>query len=152
MEINKEKSVKKWGPVIDSVFGYKNEYLKNTLCLFCEKYSINYLSSGALQTGSFNYLPHKLNEIKSKLDNTKTIPVVDSFYNPLTGLIEHKLENGVSIIENGDSFNIKNFDEKVFIDIFGDIGVEILREADPEEFRNNRLNSILSDEKEFKDK
>jgi hypothetical protein len=143
MEIDKDKAIVKWMPIIDNVFGYKNTYLNNTICIFCEKYS--------LRVKDQTHLHQKLNELKNKLDNTNRIPVTKSFYNPLTGIIEHELESGVSVLENKEGFNIKNFDEQTFIDLFGKIGVEILRETDPEKFRNDRLKSIL-DEKEFKNK
>jgi hypothetical protein len=34
-----EKIIKKWRPVIEQL-GVKNSYLINTICIFCEKYTL----------------------------------------------------------------------------------------------------------------
>jgi hypothetical protein len=39
---------------------------------------------------------------------------------------------------------IDSMDEDKFIYLFGEIGIEILREADPNQFREGRINNILS--------
>jgi predicted RND superfamily exporter protein len=134
MEIKYENDriIQKWRPVIENVFEIKNDYLINLICIFCEKYSQKDLN---------NDLPQKLNEIKSKLTNLPTIRIIGSYYNPYTGKIQHNLENGLNIDENGE---IDSMDEDKFIYLFGEIGVEILRDTDPAQFREGRINNILS--------
>jgi hypothetical protein len=130
--MEKYKIIQKWRPVIEKSFDGKNYYLIDCICLYCEKYS---------QKDINNDLPQKLNEINSKLANLPTIRIISSYYNPYTSKIQHNLENGLTIDENGE---IDSMDEDKFIYLFGEIGIEILRDADPVQFREGRINNILS--------
>jgi hypothetical protein len=140
MEIKYEK----WRPVIENVFDIKNDYLINLICIFCEKYSnkiIENIPVSIVGSGDYNDLAQKLNEINSKLTNLPTIRIISSYYNPYTSKIQHNLENGLTIDENGE---IDSMDEDKFIYLFGEIGIEILRDADPVQFREGRINNILN--------
>jgi len=154
IKMENEKIIKKWRPIIEQL-GVKNNYLINTICIFCEKYSLReskmFMETGingmgpvkkgtAGTAGHNTTLLNKLKEIISKLNNLEKIQIVKSYYNPFTGLIEHELKNGFKLDEN---MNIQDMDEEKFIHIFGEIGIEILRETDPVDFREKRLNEIL---------
>ena len=141
IKMDNERIIKKWRPVIEQ-FGIKNGYLINTICIFCEKYSLREnLKKVVTVTGDYNSnLPEKLKEIISKINNLEKIEIVKSYYNPFTGLIEHELKNGFKLDEN---MKIQDMDEEKFIHIFGEIGIEILRETDPVAFREKRLNKVL---------
>jgi hypothetical protein len=143
--MEKYKIIQKWRPVVEKSFDdIKNDYLIDCICLYCEKYSnkiIENIPVSIVGSGDYNDLPQKLNEIKSKLTNLPTLRLVSSYYNPYTGKIQHKLENGLTIDENG---KIDSMDEDKFIYLFGEIGIEILRDVDPAQFREGRINNILS--------
>jgi hypothetical protein len=142
--MQKYKIIQKWRPVVEKSFDIKNDYLIDCICLYCEKYSnkiIEDIPISIIGSGDYNDLPQKLNEIKSKLTNLPTLRLISSYYNPYTGKIQHNLENGLTIDENG---KIDSMDEDKFIYLFGEIGIEILREADPNQFREGRINNILS--------
>ena len=157
IKLENEKIIRKWGPIIESL-GIKNDYLIHMICIFCEKYSTRekyyYKTNGSNGMGPINTnnlsgtgdtlsnLPEKLKNIVHKLNKMDKIEIKKSFYNPFTGLIEHELENGLILDEN---MHIKDMDEKKFIHIFGEIGLEILRESDPTTFRDKRLNEILNE-------
>jgi hypothetical protein len=143
--MEKYKIIQKWRPVVEKSFDdIKNDYLIDCICLYCEKYSnkiIENIPVSIVGSGDYNDLPQKLNEIKSKLTNLPTLRLVSSYYNPYTSKIQHKLENGLTIDENG---KIDSMNEDKFIYLFGEIGIEILRDADPAQFREGRINNILS--------
>jgi hypothetical protein len=142
--MQKYKIIQKWRPVVEKSFDIKNDYLIDCICLYCEKYSnkiIEDIPISIIGSGDYNDLPQKLNEIKSKLTNLPTLRLISSYYNPYTGKIQHNLENGLTIDENG---KIDSMDEDKFIYLFGEIGIEILRDADPGQFREGRINNILS--------
>jgi hypothetical protein len=143
--MEKYKIIQKWRPVIEKLFdGIKNDYLIDCICLYCEKYSnkiIEDIPISIIGPGDYNHLSQKLNEIKSKLINLPTIRIISSYYNPYTGKIQHNLENGLTIDENA---KIDSIDEDKFIYLFGEIGIEILRDADTGQFREGRINNILS--------
>ena len=66
MEIKMENeiiiTIKKWRPVIEQL-GLKNSYLINTICIFCEKFSIRE-SKAFTKVSDYNTnLPEKLREI-----------------------------------------------------------------------------------------
>jgi hypothetical protein len=140
IKMENEKIIKKWRPVIEQFVGIKNNYLINTICIFCENYSLRESKDFTNVSDYNSNLPEKLKEIISKLNNLEKIEIVKSYYNPFTGLIEHELKNGLKLDEN---MNIQDMDEEKFIHFFGEIGIEILRETDPVAFREKRLNEVL---------
>lgn len=123
--------IKKWSPIITDLFEFKNEYLINTICIFCEHYHLN---------RNQYELISKLKEIKKRLYDIESIEVSKSYYNPVTGLVTHKLINGLVVDQN---FHIRDMDQEKFISIFGEIGLEIIRESNKPEFRNLRIMRIL---------
>lgn len=142
--MQKYKIIQKWRPVVEKSFDIKNDYLIDCICLYCEKYSnkiIEDIPISIIGSGDYNDLPNKINEIKSKLINLPKIRIINSYYNSYTGKIQHELENGLTIDENG---KIDSMDEDKFIYLFGEIGIEILRDSDPGQFREGRINNILS--------
>ncbi len=139
--MQKYKIIQKWRPVVEKSFDIKNDYLIDCICLYCEKYSNSIIENIPTFGSPYSDLPHKINEIKYKLTNLPTLRLISSYYNPYTGKIQHNLENGLTIDENG---KIDSMDEDKFIYLLGEIGIEILRDADPGQFREGRINNILS--------
>lgn len=136
MEIDKRKVVQKWSPIIEKMFEYKNIYLNDIICIFCEMYTIqNETSQDRLLM-----LPQILKDIKNKIENLDKIEIVKSFYNPINGKIEHILKNGLSVNEFGI---IKDFSEELYIDLFKELGLDIFKEIDLTGFREGRINEIL---------
>jgi hypothetical protein len=136
--MDKKMILKKWKPIIEDIFKYKNEYLVDMICIYCEAYS-NRINNERDKIN--NTLPQMLIELKNKLDIVERLEVKKTYYNPYTGLIEYELENEIIVDEKNI---IKDFDEKTFIKLFGKIGLEIIRDIDISKFRDERINEIIN--------
>lgn len=126
---NKDKIFKKWMPIFQSI-GIQNQTLLEMFCLYGEQYSIN--NPNGLD------LPEKINDLIWKLKSVNKLKVVCSRYNPLTGKLEHELENGL-IVDEDNKFE-KELSQEELVSVFG---VDFIREINKPEFRENRLNSII---------
>lgn len=126
---NKDKIIKKWMPIFKSI-GIQNQTLLEMFCLYGEQYAIS--NPGASD------LPEKINDLISKLKSANKLKVVCSRYNPLTGKLEHELENGL-IVDEDNKFE-KELSQEELVGVFG---VDFIREINKPEFRENRLNSII---------
>ena len=103
MKIDKDKTLKKWGPILNKL-GINNEKLCIIISLYCELFSIK---SGNVDTGS--QLPLKLKEIVKKLNLLPKIKIVGYWYSRVSGKIEYELENGDIVECNySDKFELTN--------------------------------------------
>jgi hypothetical protein len=141
--MDKKMILKKWKPIIEDIFKYKNEYLVDIICIYCEAYSNKINNSNNINHWDWdsNKLQKILIELKNKLESVERLEVKKTYYNPYTGLIEYELENEIIVDEKNI---IKDFDEKTFIKLFGKIGLEIIRDIDISKFRDERINEIIN--------
>jgi len=137
MKIDKDKTLKKWGPILNKL-GINNEKLCIIISLYCELFSIK---SGNVDTGS--QLPLKLKEIVKKLNLLPKIKIVGYWYSRVSGKIEYELENGDIVECNySDKFELTN---DQLNDLFGELTIDVLKEVDIEAFRENRIDDILNE-------
>jgi hypothetical protein len=126
---NKDNIFKKWMPIFKSI-GIQNQTLLEIFCLYGEQYSIS--NPNGLD------LPEKINDLIWKLKSANKLKVVCSRYNPLTGKLEHELENGL-VVDEDNKFE-KELSQEELVSVFG---VDFIREINKTEFRENRLKSII---------
>lgn len=127
--MDKKKVLQKWSPVLESI-GIKNLILQKYIAIWAENY--------VLENPNVDDLPEKMAKLLSKLQKTRQ-EVVKTYYNPISGLIEYELSNGL-IVNEENRFKNELGQEKL-IDLFG---IDFTRELDVEEFRENRLNGIIN--------
>jgi hypothetical protein len=127
--MDKKKVLQKWSPVLENI-GIKNLILQEYIAIWAENY--------VLENPNVDDLPEKMAKLLSKLQKTRQ-EVVKTYYNPISGLIEYELSNGLIVNEENRFKN--ELGQKNLIDLFG---IDFTRELDVEEFRENRLNSIIN--------
>lgn len=129
--------ISKWKPIVESFFKYKNKYIVDTICQFCEWYSekesTTFSRSGSSDGST---LPDRLSELIDKIGSAKRENVVGQVYNPITGIIELKLESGKYVSPDSAYFEL-SVDE--LIDIFG---IEFVRFLNKEELRDNQIDKL----------
>lgn len=130
---NIERSIiQKWQPVIESFFNYKNKFLTEHICNYCEYHSLSYYDSE-----NANDLTDKLNEIKYKIDNSKRVGIVRKVFNIFTGLEEYELSNGKYVTTNLSNYEL-SCDELIEV-----LGLEYMKFYDPIEFRDKQIDKII---------
>lgn len=127
--MDKKKVLQKWSPVLESI-GIKNLILQKYIAIWAENY--------VLENPNVDDLPEKMAKLLSKLQKTRQ-EVVKTYYNPISGLIEYELSNGLIVNEENRFKN--ELGQESLIDLFG---IDFTRELDVEEFRENRLNGIIN--------
>ena len=129
--------ISKWKPIVESFFKYKNKYIVDVICQFCEWYSdresTTFSRSGSSDVST---LPDRLNGLIDKINSTKREIVVGQVYNPVTGVVELKLESGKYVSPESTYFEL-SIDE--LIDIFG---IEFVSFLNKEELRDSQINKI----------
>lgn len=128
--MNKDKILKKWTPVFESI-GIVDGELRKILCLFSEDYCNRNPNKEDLQ--------YIIEDILKTLDKTKKIEITKTVYNPITGRIEYELENGL-IVDEKNKFKTE-LSTKDIVSLFG---VDFAREIDKQGFREERINEILN--------
>lgn len=127
--MDKKKVLQKWSPVLEGI-GIKNLILQEYIAIWAENY--------VLQNPNVDDLPEKITKLLSKLQKIRQ-EVVKTYYNPISGLIEYELSNGLVVNEENRFKN--ELGQENLIDLFG---IDFTRELDVEEFRENRLNGIIN--------
>lgn len=132
--LNKDPNIaiKKWSPIIENHLNYKNKYVNDLICTYCEWYV-----SDPLDLDTSNTLPNLLMEIKEKIDSWDRIEILGKYFNPASGHIEYKLKSGKFIRTKDSDYELSNED---LIELFG---IEFIRDLDPQKFRDIQLNKIL---------
>lgn len=122
------KVISKWKPVIENYFKYKNDYIKNLICLYCQWHSSNDINLD---------LTEKLNDIFNKINLlSKREKIISQYFNLIKGIIEFELESGKIIESDSTDFELST-DE--LIEIFG---IDFLRFIDKQELRDNQINKL----------
>lgn len=127
--MDKKKVLQKWSPVLEGI-GIKNLILQEYIAIWAENY--------VLQNPNVDDLPEKITKLLSKLQKIRQ-EVVKTYYNPISGLIEYELSNGLVVNEENRFKN--ELGQENLIDLFV---IDFTRELDVEEFRENRLNGIIN--------
>ena len=131
---NIEKNIiRKWEPVIESFFNYKNKILTEHICNYCEWHSLSYYDSR-----NANDLTDKLNEIKHKIDNSKRVGIIRNVFNVFTGVEEYELSNGRYVPVNSSFSYELSTDELIEV-----LGLEYMKFYDPIEFRDKQIDKII---------
>lgn len=130
--------ISKWKPIVESFFKYKNKYIIDAICQFCEWYSqkesLEFTISGS---GDGSTLPDRLSELIDKINtSSRREVIIDQVYNPITGVIELKLESGKYVSPDSTYFEL-SVDE--LIEIFG---MDFVRFLNKQELRDNQINKI----------
>jgi hypothetical protein len=130
--------ISKWNPIVESFFKYKNKYIVDAICLFCEWYSekenTTYNRTGSCDGST---LPDKLNDLIEKINTSSRREVItDQVYNSITGIIELKLDSGRYVSPDSTYFEL-SVDE--IIEIFG---IDFVKFLNTEELRDNQINKI----------
>ena len=158
--LNKEKIISKWSPVMEDYFRDMNlnKELMEYICIYAETYSI-YESllpqlpwhPAMITSGPFyghdsqqqNILLDRIDEIKQsiiELNKNKKSTVVRKVFNYETGHAEYELEDGnfVKILPSGKL-------EPPKIDTFSVLPKSLIKLLNPQEYREEQLNTILDD-------
>ena len=134
---NIERSIiQKWQPVIESLFNYRNKFLIEHICNYCEYHSLH-LRNSYYNDKDANDLIDKLNEIKYKLDNSKRVGIVRKVFNIFTGVEEYELSNGRYVTINSSNYEL-SCDELIEV-----LGLEYMKFYDPIEFRDKQIDKII---------
>lgn len=128
--------ISKWKPIIDTLFKYKNKYIIDVICQFCEWYSQKESLEVTSGSGSGSTLPDRLSELIDKINTSRREVIIDQVYNPITGVIELKLESGKYVSSDSTYFEL-SVDE--LIEIFG---MDFVRFLNKQELRDNQINKI----------
>ena len=155
-QLNKDRDrcVKKWTPVIDNLFSYKNKGLIEILWLsLIETQLMTIQPPPTASLGSYGYqhpsngrggsgdIPDKIRAAGERVDKYQRVRIIGKAMNPLTGVIEWELENG-EYIPVSTPYRKLNIKDK--IQIFGDEFVKDLYRNDYiPEYRDTQLNDIL---------
>src|ERR1017187_869678 len=108
-KLNTKRIVSTWRPIIDTTLNKKNNDLIELICLYCHwqtlveqnKAIVNDVLNGI---EGESIIPDKLLKIKNKVDSFDRIEIVGKFFNPYSGIVEHKLSNGKYISEKGNEY------------------------------------------------
>jgi hypothetical protein len=144
MSANSRSIVKKWLPVIELKMGYKNVTIMEYICVYCE-WSCQIEQTQMYYTQGKYELPEKLIEIRDKIDSFERVEVLGKYFNPVSGMVEHKLSNGKFIPENGEtSYDLSDSDiNYIFGDDFIVGAANLLRDLDPVRYRDKQIDRIL---------
>jgi len=141
IEKQREASIKKWKPIVESHF-YVNDELTNKLCIYFELCSIYYenLRSGLpgvnLDSDLTNLFKKVKSDINKKLEGKRS-GVLRKVFNYSTGHLEYELEDG-----NFIKINEKVTPPKIDIDL--DIfPKEFIKLIDPQKYRDMKIDEIL---------
>ena len=151
--IDKKKTITKWSPVIEDYFRDMNlnKELMEYICIYAETYSmyedqLPQLWSSKMITSNVsqqNTLQDRIEEIKKsiiELNKNRKSVILRKVFNYETGHAEYELEDGnfVKILANGKLESQK-------IDTYSVLPKSLLKLLNPQEYREEQLNTILDD-------
>jgi hypothetical protein len=130
-----ERAINKWKAVIENTKYTYCDDLTESICIFCEWYSISSQISGFEQTE----LPNKIKEIYDRLKLVDfKLEIIGEHLNMATGQVEYKLSDGSFILKSLENFKPS---DGVYLKVFDHDFITFWR---PDIIRDWKLNTILN--------
>jgi hypothetical protein len=132
-KLNTKDICRKWTPMLEHNFNYKNNFIIEMLSLYAEWYSSDNMNDD---------LVTNLIEITKKINSYNRLEVLGKYFNPASGIVEYRLSNNEYIPLSGKINNELTIEEMIKI-----FGIEFIRDLDTQAYqayqRDKQIDKIL---------